>query len=94
VAFHKRTCFDHEREWRCALYQDARPDCHGCNINFDLNELVGAVYVGPRVDQFFFEVVGSVMEKFQLNKPLQRSTLLQAAASKYACSVAASLSIS
>jgi hypothetical protein len=66
VAFHKRTCFEHEREWRCALYQDARPDCYGCNIDFDLNELIGAVYVGPRADRFFFDVVASVIEKFEL----------------------------
>jgi hypothetical protein len=77
VAFHKRTCFEHEREWRCALYQDARPDCYGCSISFDLNELIGAVCVGPRADRFLFEVIGAVMEKFELSKPLQRSELLR-----------------
>ncbi|MGO9095368.1 MAG: DUF2971 domain-containing protein [Bryobacteraceae bacterium] len=77
VAFHKRTCFEHEREWHGALYQDARPDCDGCIIDFDLNELIGAVYVGPRADRFFFEVVGAVMKKYELDKPLRHSELLQ-----------------
>ncbi len=94
VAFHKRTCFEHEREWRCALYQDERPDCQGCNITFDLNELIRDVYVGPRADQLFFEVVGSVMGKFELNKPLQRSKLLQPPLQKHPCSVSTSPSIS
>jgi hypothetical protein len=77
VAFHKRTCFEHEREWRGALYQDPRADCCGCNINFDLKELISAVYVGPRADKLFFDIVGSIMEKFGLQKPLERSTLLE-----------------
>jgi hypothetical protein len=76
VAFHKRTCFEHEREWRGALYQDKRPEV-GCNIDFDLNELIREVFVGPRADGFFFDVVASVMEKFQLTKPLEKSGLLQ-----------------
>ena len=76
VAFHKRTCFAHEREWRGALYQDPRADCYGCNINFDLKELISVVYVGPRADNLFFDIAGSIMEKFGLQKPLERSTLL------------------
>ena len=52
-------------------------DCEGCNINFDLNELISAVYIGPRADRLFFQVVEAVMEKFEFKKPLQRSELLQ-----------------
>jgi hypothetical protein len=77
VAFYKRKCYEYEREWRAALYQDACPERSGCNIEFDLNELISAVYAGPRADNFFFDVVGSVMEKFELAKPLERSRLLQ-----------------
>jgi hypothetical protein len=84
VAFHKRTCFEYEREWRGALYQDFRPECYGCNINFDLGELISAVYVGPRAGRFFFDVVGSVMDKFELAKPLVSSTLLEPAPKKLA----------
>jgi hypothetical protein len=67
VAFHKRTCFEHERVWAPPSTKMHGQIVKGCNINFDLNELIGAVYVGPRADRFFFEVVGSVMEKFELN---------------------------
>jgi hypothetical protein len=77
VAFHKRTCFEYEREWRAALYQDPRPDHVGCKIEFDLSELINAVYVGPRADSFLQDVTASIMEKFGLAKPLQRSALLQ-----------------
>jgi hypothetical protein len=76
LAFHKRRCFEYEKEWRGALYQDSRPE-PGCNIDFDLDELISAVYIGPRVDGFFFDVVSSVMEKFQLKEPLEKSALLQ-----------------
>ena len=82
VAFHKRTCFEHEREWRGAFYQDARPAYSGCSINFDLDELINAVYVGPRADSLFFDAVGAVMERFDLDKPLHRSELLQQPARK------------
>jgi hypothetical protein len=76
LAFHKRICFEHEGEWRGALFQDGRDD-PGCNIDFDLDGLISAVYVGPRADGFFFDVVASVMEKFELTKPLEKSGLLQ-----------------
>jgi hypothetical protein len=77
IAFHKRKCYEYEREWRAALFQDVRPECSGCNIEFDLNELIRAVYLGPRADNFLFDVVGAVMQKFELTKPLERSGLLQ-----------------
>jgi len=82
VAFHKRICFDYEREWRGALYQDFRLESYGCNIDFELGELIDTVYVGPRADRFFLDVVGSVMEKFELEKPLVLSTLLEPAQKK------------
>jgi hypothetical protein len=78
VAFHKRTCFEYEREWRAALYQDWRPDCVGCNIDFNLRELFETVYIGPRADSFLQDVTASVMDKFGLEIPLERSSLLQA----------------
>jgi hypothetical protein len=61
-----------------------RPECYGCNINFDLGELISAVYVGPRADRFFFDVVGSVIDKFELAKPLKPSALLEPASKKLA----------
>ena len=77
TAFHKRSCFQYEQEWRGALYQDARPDNAGCNIGCDFGELINAVYVGPRSDRFFLDVVSSLMEKYDLRKPLEKSELLE-----------------
>lgn len=76
AAFHKRPCFEYEREWRAALFKEKRPE-PGCNIEFDLNELISAIYVGPRADSLLFDVVDSVLEKFDLTKPLERSGLLR-----------------
>lgn len=76
LGFHKRCCFRYENEWRAALYQDHRPDIGGINQHFDLEQLISAVYVGPRADDFFFDVVSSIMDKFLLGKPLERSLLL------------------
>jgi len=75
IAFQKRTCFDYEKEWRGALYQDAS-EVPGCTIAFDLDHLISAIYVGPRADPFFFDVVKSLMKRFGLDKPLYRSNLL------------------
>lgn len=77
VAFLKRACFDYEREWRSALYQDYRSEeIAGCNIDFDLDELISAVYVGPRAEPFEVATVKAIMDRFQLRKPLNCSVLL------------------
>jgi hypothetical protein len=77
LAFHKRGCYEYEKEWRAALYQDLRPEISGIDIEFDLKQLISAVYVGPRAEEFFYDAVASVMDKFQLQKPLERSALLR-----------------
>jgi hypothetical protein len=78
LGFHKRTCYEYEREWRAALYQDSWLGCSGCAIEFDLHELVSEVYVGPRAEDFLFDVIRAVMDKFGFEKPLNKSVLLQA----------------
>ena len=75
VAFHKRSCFEYEREWRAALYQDLRPE-PGVNVDFDLNELLDEVVVGPRAEPFLEDALNAVAEKFGIKKGLRRSTLL------------------
>lgn len=75
LAFHKRSCFEYEHEWRSAVYQDIR-SIRGIDVDCDLEKLITAVYVGPRADEFFFNVVSTVMEKFGLTKPLEKSGLL------------------
>jgi len=77
LGFNKRSAFKHENEWRAALYKDYRPEVSGVRIPFDLEQLISAVYVGPRAEAFFFDAVGSIMDKFlPLRKPLERSVLL------------------
>jgi hypothetical protein len=76
LGFHKRSCYKYENEWRAALYQDFRPDS-GVHIAFGLEQLISAVYVSPRAEEFFLEAVSSIMDKFLLRKPLERSALLE-----------------
>ncbi|MBZ5725235.1 MAG: DUF2971 domain-containing protein [Acidobacteriia bacterium] len=76
LGLHKRSCYKHENEWRAALYQDLRPEVPGVQIPVDLEQLISAVYIGPRSEDFFIEVVSSIMDKFELRKPVERSPLL------------------
>jgi len=78
LAFHKRDCYEYEKEWRAALYQDYRPDVDGIDVDFNLEQLISAVYIGPRAEPFFFDAVASVMDKFCFQKPLESSALLRA----------------
>jgi len=84
LAFHKRDCYEYETEWRAALYQDLRPDINGIPIECDLEELVSAVYLGPRAEEFFYDAVASVMDKYHLQKPLEHSAMLVAPKNKRA----------
>lgn len=76
LGLQKRSCYKHEDEWRAALYQELRPGVPGVEIPFDLEQLISGVYVGPRAEDFFLDVVSSIMDKFALRKPVQRSALL------------------
>jgi hypothetical protein len=49
---------------------------HGVQLAFDLEQLISAVYIGPRAEDFFRDAVSSIMDKFLLRKPLERSALL------------------
>jgi hypothetical protein len=76
LGLHKRSCYWYEHEWRAVIYQDSRPEIAGIRETFDLEQLISAVYVGPRAQEFVAEVVYSIMEKFLIRKPLERSVLL------------------
>jgi hypothetical protein len=76
LGLHKRACYWYEHEWRAVLYQDHRPEIAGVHEAFDLEQLISAVYVGPRAEEFVVEAVSSIMDKFLLRKPLNRSLLL------------------
>jgi hypothetical protein len=76
LGFHKRSCFEHEKEWRAAMYQDERPD-KGISIESDLDQLISEIYIGPRAETYLFDVVSAIMKQFDLKKPLKKSTLLE-----------------
>ena len=76
LGLHKRACYSYEQEWRAVLYQDPRADIAGVDEAFDLDQLIDAVYVGPRAPEFIVEVVSSIMDKYLLQKPLEKSALL------------------
>ncbi len=76
LGFHKRSCYWYENESRAAMYQDLRSEIAGLSETVDLEQLISAVYVGPRAEKFVADVVSSIMDKFLLRKPLIRSELL------------------
>lgn len=76
LGFHKRSCYAHEREWRAALFGDSDKECIGYEIEFDLEELVSEVCVGPRAEPHVLNGVQAVLGKFGLRKPVTQSALL------------------
>ena len=76
LGLNKRDCYKYEQEWRAVVYQDIRPDIAGISEEFDLKELISGVYLGPRTEDFLFGAVSSLLEKFKVDKPLERSVLL------------------
>jgi len=78
LGLHKRSCYKYETEWRAVLYQDPKPEVSGVQIPVDLDQMISSVYVAPRAEDFFVEVVSSIMDKFSLRKPLESSSLLAA----------------
>lgn len=75
LSFTKRSAYEHEREWRAAVYQDRRPD-PGVHMPTDLDALITSVVVGPRADSVALDAVAAVMKMYSLEKPLQRSKVL------------------
>ena len=82
----KRKSFEHEKELRAInLYRDANvnsPDFlikdfgfNGINITVDLNVLIEHVYVSPYAPQWFFNLVKSIMKKFEFGIDPSQSSL-------------------
>jgi hypothetical protein len=76
LGFNKRSCYRYENEWQAVVYQEPRPEITGIREAFDLNQLISAVVVGPRAEAFVVDAAASLMEKFGLIKPLEKSGLL------------------
>lgn len=76
LAFNKRQAYDHEREWRAAIYQDPRAES-GIDIAADLETLIGEVVAGPRANEVTQLAIKAVMEMAHVLKPLRLSEILK-----------------
>lgn len=83
---HKRTSFMHEKEVRAIIQQlpfedgtidlNLKPsDEDGIYINVDLNVIIDMVYVSPDAQQWFKDLVESILKKYGLSKVVKRSSL-------------------
>lgn len=86
----KRKSFEHEKELRAIVIKkpsEFSPDGtanakvsrvkipNGLEVPISLDILVERVYVSPTAEKWFKELVGSVMKKYSLDKPLTKSSL-------------------
>ena len=77
LAFQKRDGFEAENEWRAAVYQPHQQTAPGVEMACDLAALIDEVIVGPRADVFVVNVVRDLMSRYELDRPVRQSTLLQ-----------------
>ncbi len=85
----KRTSFEHEREVRACLsripedWKAGTPDAEryaksqpaGVYVSVDLATLVDSVYVSPGRPGWFRDLVASMMRRYELDKPVEASSL-------------------
>jgi len=82
---HKRTSFIHEKEVRAIIQQlpikdgtidwNLKPPEDGIYINVDPNVIIDMVYVSPDAQQWFKDLVESILKKYGLSKVVKRSSL-------------------
>ena len=75
----KRKSFEHEKELRAIVV--IPPDGmnwkspKGIGINIDINNLVEEIYVSPKSEDWFLDLVKSITKKYNLDKEIIRSSL-------------------
>jgi hypothetical protein len=78
--FFKRKSFAHEQELR-ALYTSLsepykeEPNPPGLYIKIDIDTLIDNVYVSPMAEQWFYDLVTSVVKKFNVSKNVKQSSI-------------------
>ena len=82
---HKRISFEHERELRAIIQKvpskNGRIDLtlkvfeHGAYIPVNLNILIEKIYVSPTSPDWFYGLTKSIIEKYELQKEVVRSSL-------------------
>lgn len=72
--WYKRKAFEHEREVRAIITSHQAHS--GIEKAVDLEKLISAVCISPYAPKWFEDVVRNVMQKYELNKPLYYSEML------------------
>lgn len=77
---YKRHNFKHESELRAVVvdygFLEGNNEIRiGQRVKLDLNELIGEVRIAPTAPNWFKNIVQTLMEKFDLNKPVANSEL-------------------
>lgn len=74
----KNKAFEHEKELRAVFY-DQRQD-HvgrlGVSIQTDVNSLIETIVIAPRAEEWFFELVETLVKKLHYTIPVKRSALI------------------
>jgi len=72
----KRKSFEHEKEVR-AIYKDFKADNeYGIPMKVNIRTLINKLYVSPTAQDWFVNVVKDTMEKFELKKKINRSSMI------------------
>ena len=81
---HKRRSFEHEKELRCLVWQNARSedakfslDTGGVKIEIDLEMLVENIYISPNTPAWFTILINDIVKKYNLNLSVINSRLSQ-----------------
>ena len=74
--WYKRKSFEHEREVRAVL-RNHDTKASGISIPVNTHTLIDKIYISPYAPKWFEEVVNSVMEKYEVSKPVVCSDMAQ-----------------
>ena len=72
----KRKSFEHEKEVR-AIYKDFKAENeYGIPMKVNVGTLIHTMYLSPTAQDWFVKVVKDTMEKFELKKRINRSSMI------------------
>lgn len=71
AVWYKRKSFEHEKEFRAVITDERSPACRDWNktIHIDLMKLIENIYISPTVDEWFAELVKSIVRN-RYNLPI------------------------
>ena len=74
--FWKRKSLSHEAEVRAVIAHGPSEDRAGVSVSINLSELIEVIVPSPLAPAWFSTLLGSIMERFNLQIPVQESELL------------------